>query len=152
MCAFYPIYHKTLPKLQACFTLLSQPATGVFMLTDKEEDFIKYWEKARHRQRKLIYQLAVGLPVGLLFGLFIIINFYSGWYKRADMVANSKFNPVVLYVAVVIIAVFFAVFSKKFQYDQLQQRYTELLAKKNRQKDAEDAAKGVANESINEIK
>lgn len=110
------------------------------MLTEKEENFLKYWEKARNRQRKLVYQLAVGLPSGLLFGLFIIINFFSGWYKRADMIANGRFNPLVLYVAVVIIAVFFAVFSKKFQYDQLQQRYTELMAKKNREKKIEDAA------------
>jgi cation transporter-like permease len=125
---------------------------AVRMLTEEEENFIKYWEKNRHRRRKLVYQLAVGLPVGLLFGLFIIINFYSGWYKRADMVANSRFNPVVLYVAVVIIAVFFAVFSKKFQYDQLQQRYTELLAKKNRKKEeVTDAASPTANESINEV-
>ncbi|MCU0388939.1 MAG: hypothetical protein MUE71_10065 [Chitinophagaceae bacterium] len=100
------------------------------MLTDKENAFIEYWEKARTRQKKLIYQLAVGLPAGLLFGLFIIINFYSGWYKRADMISNSRFNPVVLYIAVIIIAVFFAIFSKKFQYDQLEQRYRELIAKK----------------------
>lgn len=100
------------------------------MLTEKELAFLEYWEKARKRQKKWFYQLAVGLPVGLLFGLFIIINFYSGWYKRADMIANSSFNPVVLYVAVIIIAVFFAIFSKKFQYDQSEQKYNELKAKK----------------------
>ncbi len=112
------------------------------MLTDKENSFIEYWEKAKHRQKRLLYQLAVGLPVGLLFGLFIIMNFYSGWYKRADMVSNSRFNPVVLYVAAVIIAVFFAIFSKKFQYDQLEQKYKELMAKRQKElKKAEDAAK-----------
>jgi cation transporter-like permease len=102
------------------------------MLTEKENTFIEYWEKAKHRQKKLIYQLAVGLPLGLLFGLFIIINFYAGWYKRAEMVANSRFNPIVLYVAIVIIAVFFAIFSKKFQYDQLEQKYKELISKKEK--------------------
>jgi cation transporter-like permease len=111
------------------------------MLTDKDNAFIEYWEKARNRQKKLVYQLAVGLPVGLLFGLFIIINFYAGWYKRAEMVANSRFNPVVLYVAVILIAVFFAIFSKKFQYDQLEQKYRELLAKKEKElKQDENAA------------
>lgn len=111
------------------------------MLTEKEIAFIEYWEKAKNRQKKLIYQLAVGLPVGLLFGLFIIINFYSGWYKRAEMISNSRFNPVVLYVAVIIIAVFFAIFSKKFQYEQLDQKYRELLAKKEKQlKEEKNAA------------
>jgi hypothetical protein len=112
------------------------------MLTDKEIAFIEYWEKARSRQKKLVYQLAVGLPVGLLFGLFIIINFYSGWYKRADMIANSRFNPMVLYVAVILIAVFFAIFSKKFQFEQLDQKYRELMAKKDKQlKEGDNAAK-----------
>ena len=110
------------------------------MLTEKEEKFLEYWEKARMRQRKLIYQLGVGLPLGLVFGMFIIANFYSGWYKRADMIANSRFNPAVLYVAVVIIAVFFAIFSKKFQYDQLEQRYKELKSKKELTKIEEDHA------------
>jgi uncharacterized membrane protein (DUF106 family) len=111
------------------------------MLTKKEIAFIEYWEKAKNRQKKLIYQLAVGLPVGLLFGIFIIMNFYSGWYKRAEMIANSRFNPMILYVAVIIIAVFFAIFSKKFQYEQLDQKYRELLAKKAKQlKDDDNAA------------
>jgi uncharacterized membrane protein len=112
------------------------------MLSEKEESFLKYWEGARNRQKKLLYQLGVGLPVGLLFGMMIIMNFYAGWYKRADMIANSRFNPIVLYIAVIIIAVFFAIFSKKFQFDQQEQRYKELVAKKRKitSKDA-DAAK-----------
>ena len=102
------------------------------MLSAKEEEFLKYWEAARGKQKKLIYQLLVGLPFGLLFGVLIIANFFSGWYKRAEMIANSQFNPMVLYLAVVLIAVFFAVFSKKFQWDQQEQRYKELLAKKQK--------------------
>ncbi|MCU0388308.1 MAG: hypothetical protein MUE71_06835 [Chitinophagaceae bacterium] len=117
------------------------------MLSQKEIDFIEYWSKARNRQRKLMYQLAVGLPIGLLFGLLIIMNFYAGWYKRADMVANSRFNPVVLYVAVIIIAVFFAIFSKKFQYDQLEQRYRELLAKQKNEERAANTDAAIMNEN-----
>lgn len=103
------------------------------MLTEKEEAFLAYWEANRDRQKKLMYQLLVGLPVGLLLCAIITFNFYSGWYKRATMVADSKFDPVVLIVALLIIAVFIAVFSKKFQWDQQQQRYLELMAKKNKQ-------------------
>ncbi len=106
------------------------PKQGQAMLSDKEEAFLKYWEQARNRQKKFVYQLAVGLPVGLVFGMLIIANFYSGWYKRADMISNSQFNPIVLYVAVALIAVFFAIFSKKFEFDQQEQRYKELTAKK----------------------
>lgn len=106
------------------------------MLTEKETAFLKYWEANRERQKKFMYQLLVGLPVGLLLGALITFNFYSGWYKRATMIANSQFNPVVLIVAVLIIAVFVAVFSKKFQWEQSQQKYQELVAKKAKQEAA----------------
>ena len=109
------------------------------MLTPKEEAFLVYWEANRLRQKRGIYQLLVGLPMGLLFGGVILFNFYSGWYKRADMVANSKINPIVLLLAIAGIAIFFAVFSKKFQWDQYEQRYQELQIKKQRNLTAEAA-------------
>mgnify|MGYP007106197745 CR=1 FL=1 len=95
--------------------------------------FLEYWAKNRERQKKWLYQLAVGLPVGGILAGFILINFYSGWYTRATMVANSRFNPVVLYIAAAAITVFIAIFSKKFQWDQQEQRYRELLAKKQKE-------------------
>jgi membrane protein implicated in regulation of membrane protease activity len=100
-----------------------------FMLTEKEKAFLGYWEKNRSRQKKLVYQLAVGLPFGLVIGALILTNFFAGWYKRAEMIANSQFNPWVLYIAALLIAVFFAIFSKKFQWDQQEQRYKELKHK-----------------------
>jgi hypothetical protein len=100
------------------------------MLSSQQEAFIVYWEKNRDKQRKLVYQLAVGLPVGLLSGALIVVNFYAGWYQRAEMIANSRFNPMVLYFAVLLIAVFFAVFSKKFQWDRRETLYRELILKK----------------------
>lgn len=118
-------------------------------LSEKEEKFLTYWQKERERQKKWLYQLGFGLPVGLLLGALILANFYSGWYKRADMIANSRFNPVVLFLAVGIIAVFFAIFSKKFQWDQQEQRYRELLHKKqlNAGGDPADAAEKSSGES-----
>lgn len=102
------------------------------MLTEKEKAFLAYWEKNRNKQKKLVYQLAVGLPFGLVIGALILTNFFAGWYKRAEMVANSQFNPWVLYIAVLLIAIFFAIFSKKFQWDQQEQRYKELRQKQQK--------------------
>ena len=116
------------------------PTTFVPMpkqLTNKEKAFIKYWEANRLKQRKLLYQLAFGLPIGLLLGGLILFNFRAGWYIRAEMEANASFNPVVLYVAIIIIAVFIAIFSKKFQWEQRESMYRELLAKL--ENDAADA-------------
>lgn len=110
------------------------------MLTPKEEEFLVWWKANRDKQKKFMYQLLVGLPFGLILGVLIIANFFSGWYKRAEMIANSSFNPMVLYLAALLIAVFFAVFSKKFQWDQQEQRYKELLFKKQKLSSQKDAA------------
>ena len=100
-------------------------------LTDEERKFIAYWEKERLRQKKIFYQFWVGLPLGLLFALPILVNFLLGrfWYRRADAVGNSQFNPMVLIVAVLGIAIFVAIFQKKFKWDQQEQRYREFKAK-----------------------
>ena len=106
---------------------------ATLMLTEKEKEFMQYWAASRNRQKKLLYQLGVGLPFGLLLGAVILTNFFSGWYKRAEMIANSQFNPVVLYIAVLCIAVFIAIFSRKFQWDQQEMRYKELLHKQQQE-------------------
>jgi hypothetical protein len=117
------------------------------LLTEKEKQFMEYWQQQRSRQKKLLYQLAVGLPFGLLLGAVILSNFFSGWYKRAEMIANSQFNPVVLYVAVLIIAVFVAIFSKKFQWDQQEQRYLELKHKLGKSTSPEPENSGEAKQA-----
>ena len=100
------------------------------MLTEEEKTFLEYWEKNRDKEKKWTRQLMFGLPLGLIFGLPIILNYLSGWYKRANMVGNSQFNPNILIVAVLIIAVFVAIFYKRQRWEQLEQRYHEL---KNRE-------------------
>ena len=102
------------------------------MLTKEEEAFLRYWETNRTRQKKLFRQFLVGIPVGLLFVIPIVINFSSGWYKRADMEANSQdFNPIVLFVALLLIVGFTAIFWQRHKWDQYEQRYRELLIKQS---------------------
>jgi hypothetical protein len=100
------------------------------MLTQREKDFIKYWETNRLRRKKTVRQFLIGIPVGLLFVIPIAINFASGWYKRAQMEANNgEFNPLVLMIAFLLIIAFTAIFYQKHQWDQHEQRYRELLAR-----------------------
>jgi hypothetical protein len=82
--------------------------------------------------------LLFGLPIGLLFSLPIVINFLLGrlWYKRADAVGLSQFNPAVLIIAVMVISVFIAIVNRRFRWEKLEQQYLELLARKK----AEDEA------------
>ncbi len=103
------------------------------MLTSHEQRFVDYWEKNREREKKLFRQLLLGLPIGLLVGVGIFTSLVTGnWYERAEMVANTQLNPNVLIVAILSIAIFIAIFYKKFKWDQNEQLYKELLAKKKR--------------------
>jgi hypothetical protein len=101
-------------------------------MTEEEKKFIEYWEKNRLRRKKWIVQLAIGLPLGVVFTILIFINFFSGWYKRATMVTNTDLSLLpVLFIAALLIVIFVAVFSARHKWEQYEQRYKELMAKKN---------------------
>jgi ABC-type dipeptide/oligopeptide/nickel transport system permease component len=108
------------------------------MLSKEEEDFIIYWKTNRERQKKTFRQFLLGIPLALLFVVPIGLNFFSGWYKRATMVSRtSEFSPGILLLALILIVVFIAIFSRKFKWEQYEQRYIELLNKKQKQEENE---------------
>jgi hypothetical protein len=109
-----------------CFTFV------VIMLTEDEKKFVEYWEIHRLRRKKLLKQLGIGLPLAVSIVAAIFINFFSGWYKRADMMLRTDSSLIiVVLVAIVLIVVFVSVFSAKHQWDMNEQRYREFLAKKD---------------------
>ncbi|HET6252572.1 MAG TPA: hypothetical protein VFE32_00795 [Puia sp.] len=111
------------------------------MLTQREKDFIRYWEANRLRRKKVVRQFLIGIPVGLLFVIPIAINFASGWYRRADMEAHSPdFNPMVLFVALLLIVGFTAIFYQRHKWDQYEQHYQELKARLSKEGSAADPA------------
>lgn len=105
-------------------------------ITEDEKKFLAYWEQNRSKQKKLLNQLMFGLPVGILFSVPLLINFFVGkfWYKRADAVGVSQFSPSVLVVAVLLISVFVALFNRRFRWEKLEQQYLEIKAKERREK------------------
>lgn len=102
------------------------------MLTNEEEKFLKWWSENRLLQQSPLKQLSLGLPLGILIGIGILLNFMSGWYTRATMVANSQSTPMVLIIAIIIISLFCSYFYKKHQWEMNEQRYKELLYKKQK--------------------
>ncbi|MFT3824452.1 MAG: hypothetical protein QM731_11050 [Chitinophagaceae bacterium] len=106
------------------------------MLSEREKKFVEYWEANRLREKQLLPQLLFGIPMGLLFALPILIILFTGklWYTRADMAAHSV-SPYVMVVAVLIIAVFIAIFYKRHQWDMKEQQYLELKAREEKEKD-----------------
>lgn len=106
----------------------------LYMLSEKEKQFVEYWEANRLREKQLLPQLLYGIPMGLLFALPILIILFTGklWYTRADMQANTM-SPFVLITAVIIIAVFIAVFYKRHQWDMKEQQYLELKSREEKE-------------------
>ena len=102
------------------------------MLTEDEKLFLEYWEANRLRKKKVWRQLSVGLPLGVAMVIGIVINIFSGWYKRADMKIRTDGSVIlVVVIAAILIVIFTTVFSAKHRWDLNEQRYREFLAKKD---------------------
>ena len=101
------------------------------MLSTEETEFIQYWETNRLRKKKVFRQLSVGLPLGVLIVTAIFINFFSGWYKRAEMMMHADPSIIViLLIAMLSIVLFVVIFSARHRWDMNEQRYKELLSKR----------------------
>ena len=103
------------------------------MLTREESNFIEYWEQNRLRKKQVWRQLSVGLPLAVLLVIAIFINFFSGWKKRAAMTMNREDSSLILVLlgAALLIVVFVVVFSVRHKWDMHEQRYRELLSRKD---------------------
>ncbi len=100
------------------------------MLTPEEKGFIDYWEQNRLKKRKVLKQLSVGLPLGVLLVVAIFANFFSGWDKRAQMIINTDPSLIiVLLIASILIVLFIVIFSARHQWDLNEQHYRELLSR-----------------------
>ena len=103
------------------------------MLTKEESDFIGYWENNRLRKKKVWRQLSVGMPLGVVLVIAIFVNLFSGWYKRADMEMKKEQSSLILVLlaAALLIVAFIVVFSARHRWDINEQRYRELLNRRD---------------------
>ncbi len=102
------------------------------MLTANEEKFLEYWEIERTK-KKSMFKFSMGLPLGVLMIALVFINVVSGWDKRAMAVLRSNTSFIlVIVVACIGIVVFLTIFSSRYQWEQKEQQYKELMAKKGR--------------------
>ena len=101
------------------------------MFSKEEQDFIRYWEQNRSRQKRFFKQIAIGLPFGVLFAVAMFLNFASGWDKRVEAITKTypsfKSLILVLLIALLAIVVFISVFSVKVKWEKHEQRYRELI-------------------------
>lgn len=103
------------------------------MLTEDEINFMRYWESNRLQKKKVRNQLSVGLPLSVALIIVIFVNLFSGWYQRANLEMRREDSSLilVLIVAALFIVAFIVIFSVRHRWDMNEQRYKELLSRKN---------------------
>ncbi|MBS1759950.1 MAG: hypothetical protein JST23_07480 [Bacteroidetes bacterium] len=104
------------------------------MLNQEEKKFIQYWEINRNKKKKVIHYLYAGLPLGAIMVIATFVNFFSGWYKRADMVIRTEDKSliIVLLIAALLIVSFIVIFSARYKWDMNEKHYLELKKKEEK--------------------
>jgi len=98
------------------------------MLTNDEQKFLDHWAVQRTKKRRSGFN--IGFPAGVLLVLAIFISIVTGWHKQATIALRSDTSTVlVIVIAAVGIVVFMCVFAARYQWEQKEQRYQELLAR-----------------------
>ncbi len=100
-----------------------------------EEKFIQYWQEKRLQSKFNPFLFLQGFAGGLIIGLLVFVSLIVGWYKRANMDASNKLNPIVLLVCILAIGLFIAIFYTSFKFEQNEQLYQEILKKREKQAD-----------------
>ena len=104
------------------------------MLSEEDHRFIDYWEQNRQKKKKFLRQLYLGLPLAVVIVSTILINFFSGWDKRAAALIQKEPSIIlVILIAAMIILVFVTIFSIRHKWDLNEQHYRELMSKKERE-------------------
>ncbi len=76
------------------------------------------------------------MPLGVLVASTLLINLFSGWYKKATMVLNSDPSLIlVILVALIGIVIFITIFSAYHKWDMNESLYQELVKKNDEEKD-----------------
>jgi len=119
-------------KKPAPFRLL----TFASMITEKEKQFINYWEKEKDIQSTFSSKLLRGFPMAILFSLPIILSvivvklFMPEWYTKISATSPGMFTTVIF--AVLVIAFFYAVFRMQAKWEHNEQLYQSLKKKENK--------------------
>ncbi len=106
------------------------------MLSEKDKEFIRYWEKERERQNNAAVKLISGLPMAILFCVPILLFitavylFFPEWYTKVSN--NMSGSMVAIVIAVVICIIFFSYFRMHYKWEMNEQLYQELKHKQER--------------------
>lgn len=102
-------------------------------MNQEDLKFMEYWEACGESEKNSPKPLLMGFSSGLVFGVATLVSLFSGWDKRAGMVANSRLNMGLLLLIILAVAVFIAYFYRIYRWERNEEHYQSLLAKKKRE-------------------
>ena len=102
------------------------------MLSEDENNFIRYWEENRLKKKKVWRHLSVGLPLGVAFAAAILVSTFSDWNTATSALKINPQLALIVLAGVLMIVVFIVIFSARHRWDMNEQHYRELLAKKSK--------------------
>lgn len=103
------------------------------MITEKDRQFIVYWEQERDKLSSVRSKLLTGLPMAIMFSLPVILLvftvriFLPEWYTRISNTSTGTFITIVL--ALFICILFFAYFRMHYKWEMNEQLYRELKSR-----------------------
>jgi ABC-type multidrug transport system permease subunit len=106
------------------------------MISEKDKEFVVYWEKVRVSENTFASKISRGLPMAFLFGLPIILSvivvrlFAPEWYMKMSATSPGAF--ITILIAMMIIIVFYAYFRMQYKWEMNEQLYNEIKAKQNK--------------------
>jgi len=114
------------------------------MISEKEKQFLRYWEQNREGENTFMSKLTQGLPMALMFGLPIILLviivrlFFQEWYTKISQTTPGMM--ITALIAVVILVFFYAYFRMQYKWEMNEQLYQELKIKEDKEQAKEISA------------
>jgi hypothetical protein len=106
------------------------------MITEREKQFITYWESVRDWRSKFINKLMSGLPMAILFGLPIFLSLVVVYFYFPDFytkISNTSSGTLITVgIAILIAIIFFAYFRMHYKWEMNEQLYKELKSKQTK--------------------
>jgi len=126
------------------------------MLTEKDSQFIARWEIVREQEATFRHKFLSGLPMAFMFGLPILLFFgivqlfFPSWFTTATHKTNDVVVPemtakfmklssgdvMMVFIAILILILFFAYFRMQYKWEMNEQLYKELISKQKKMDNA----------------
>ncbi|UEG48755.1 hypothetical protein LK994_08905 [Ferruginibacter lapsinanis] len=107
------------------------------MISDKEKQFLQYWEANREAESTVVSKLLRGFPMAAMFGLPIILLvvviklFFPDWYMKISQTSPGMFITAI--IAMILVIIFYAIFRMHYKWEMNEQLYQEIKAKQRRE-------------------